>query len=44
VDGPMLRHGLQEMAGTKITIPRQRTSQPEPSRLAERYGLFLAAS
>jgi putative restriction endonuclease len=43
-DGPMLRHGLQEMAGTRLSIPRQRAAQPEPERLEHRYEQFLAAS
>ena len=43
VDGPMLRHGLQEMAGTEIAIPRARDAQPDPDRLQERYTEFLAA-
>lgn len=43
VDGPMLRHGLQEMAGSRITIPRAAHSRPDPERLEERYDEFRAA-
>jgi putative restriction endonuclease len=44
VDGPMLRYGLQEMAGSRLTIPRERNAQPDPERLEERYSEFQAAS
>jgi len=44
VDGPMLRHGLQEMHGTTITVPRNRASKPDPDRLELRYATFLRAS
>jgi putative restriction endonuclease len=37
IDGPMLRHGLQEMHGSTILLPRLRTDQPDPERLRERY-------
>jgi len=43
-DGPMLLHGLQEMAGTRINLPNQRSAQPEPRRLEYRYEQFRAAS
>jgi putative restriction endonuclease len=43
IDGPMLRHGLQEMAGLRLTTPRERALQPDPSRLEERYAEFRAA-
>lgn len=44
VDGPMLKHGLQEMDGTLITVPRARPSRPDPERLEVRYGEFRQAS
>jgi putative restriction endonuclease len=44
VDGPMLRHGIQEMAGVRLTIPRAAAAQPNPMALDERYQLFLAGS
>jgi putative restriction endonuclease len=43
-DGPMLRHGLQELAGTVLTIPRQRAAKPDPLRLEIRYDEFRRAS
>jgi putative restriction endonuclease len=43
-DGPMLRHGLQEMAGVQLLVPRERTAQPDPERLELRYEQFRAAS
>lgn len=43
VDGPMLRHGLQEMNGARIIVPRARGAQPDKKGLEERYQLFRAA-
>jgi putative restriction endonuclease len=43
VDGPMLRHGLQEMHGIPITVPARRAERPDRDRLAARYELFLAS-
>ena len=44
VDGPMLRHGIQEMDGRRLAVPRNPHAQPDRDRLAERYDLFRAAS
>lgn len=44
VDGPMLKHGLQEMHGTKISVPGSHAAKPDPDRLHMRYEQFLAAS
>ena len=43
-DGPMLLHGLQEMAGVSLTLPKTRSARPDPTRLEERYELFRRAS
>jgi len=43
VDGPMLRHGLQEMHDRSIVVPRARDAQPDKTRLEERYEAFRAA-
>jgi putative restriction endonuclease len=43
IDGPMLRHGLQEMHGSAIYLPRHRRDHPDPSRLEERFAQFRAA-
>jgi len=42
IDGPMLRHGLQEMAGVRIAAPQSMQSKPDPERLEERYTEFRA--
>lgn len=44
VDGPMLRHGLQEMHGVKLHVPRRAEHQPNPESLAQRYEKFRAYS
>ena len=42
-DGPMLRHGLQEMHGVRITLPRARRQQPDRANLDERFRTFRRA-
>jgi putative restriction endonuclease len=42
-DGPMLKHGLQEMRGRKLTVPRSSNAQPDPARLEIKYETFSAA-
>ncbi len=42
IDGPMLRHGLQEMNGLLLTVPSARRSQPDRLRLQQRYAQFRA--
>jgi putative restriction endonuclease len=44
IDGPMLRHGLQEMHGSTIFLPRSRRDHPDPTRLDERYEQFRRAA
>lgn len=43
-DGPMLRHGLQEMNGRRLELPRRRSDWPDRDRLAARFKAFSAAS
>jgi putative restriction endonuclease len=44
VDGPMLRHGLQEMHDRRLMkLPRSRAAHPDPARLESRYAEFLEA-
>ncbi len=43
-DGPMLRHGLQELDLSRITLPTRRADYPDRDRLAQRFGAFMAAS
>jgi putative restriction endonuclease len=42
-DGPMLMHGLKEMHGKEIRVPRERTLHPDPARLEWRYKRFREA-
>lgn len=42
-DGPMLKHGLQEVAGTRLILPRSREHRPNADFLAERFDRFRAA-
>ncbi len=44
VDGPMLRHGLQEMHGQRLTLPARPADRPDTERLALRYEQFLAST
>lgn len=44
VDGPMLKHGLQEFHGSKLRVlPRLARDQPDSERLDERFARFKAA-
>ena len=44
IDGPMLRHGLQEHHGRPLMkLPSSRRERPDTDRLMERYELFRAA-
>lgn len=43
IDGPMLRHGLQELAGALIAVPRPSRLQPDRAALRIRYERFLTA-
>jgi putative restriction endonuclease len=42
-DGPMLKHGLQEMAGYQLVLPRSVDLHPNRDFLAERFERFEAA-
>lgn len=44
IDGPMLRHGLQEMQGRALLVPRPRRQRPDRERLARRYEQFTRAA
>lgn len=44
VDGPMLRHGLQEMDGVALSLPRRKVDCPNKEAIEQRYEQFLAAS
>jgi putative restriction endonuclease len=43
VDGPMLKHGIQEMDKRPLTLPSRRTDRPDRERLASRFESFLAS-
>jgi putative restriction endonuclease len=43
VDGPMLKHGIQEMDQRALTVPAKRAERPDRDRLALRYKTFLAS-
>lgn len=43
IDGPMLKHGLQEMNGRPLTLPLHRADHPNPAAIEERYEHFRAA-
>jgi putative restriction endonuclease len=43
VDGPMLKHGIQEMDKRPLTLPQRRTDRPDRERLASRFASFLAS-
>ena len=40
IDGPMLRHGLQEMHGRSIVLPRHADQRPAEAFVEQRYELF----
>jgi len=43
IDGPMLKHGIQEMHGRKLILPRSKADQPNKINVAQRYDEFKAA-
>lgn len=40
IDAPMLKHGLQEMHGVRVLVPRGRAAWPDRQALEERYEAF----
>lgn len=42
VDGPMLKHGIQDMQGTALTLPRREADWPSRDALARRFEEFAA--
>jgi len=42
VDGPMLRHGIQEMHGRVISLPQRAADRPDRDRLAWRWEQFAS--
>lgn len=43
IDGPMLKHGLQEIAGLRLCAPHSERQRPRREFLEERYELFRRA-
>ena len=43
-DGPMLRHGLQELELAKLELPRRPKDHPDPECLRHHWEIFQAAS
>jgi putative restriction endonuclease len=44
VDGPMLRHGLQELNGAPLQLPPRPNHHPDRDLLAARYSSFASSS
>lgn len=40
IDGPMLKHGIQEMHDNKLILPRSKMQHPNKEWLEERYTVF----
>ena len=43
-DGPMLRHGLQEINDRRIIVPRSTHERPDPERLERRFTSFAESA
>jgi putative restriction endonuclease len=43
-DGPMLQHGLKELHGAGMVLPRDKQSWPDKDALDDRYQRFKLAS
>jgi putative restriction endonuclease len=43
VDGPMLKHGLQEMDQRELWVPMRTREEPDKERLAARFEAFTRA-
>jgi putative restriction endonuclease len=41
VDGPMLKHGIQEMNGVSLHLPKAKKEMPNPEFLEIQYKKFL---
>jgi len=41
VDGPMLRHGIQDMHGLSISVPKRFSERPSPELLSTRFADFI---
>jgi putative restriction endonuclease len=41
-DGPVLQHGLKDLNGNRITLPRESRNWPDKDALRQRFGIFLS--
>lgn len=44
IDGPMLQHGLKDISGRRISVPRSTTKRPNAERLEWKYERFRRRS
>lgn len=44
IDGPMLQHGIKEMHGRTIILPKSKNSRPSVERLEQRFDRFLGSN
>ena len=44
VDGPMLKHGLQEVHGWRLELPKRAADRPDQQLLAARHAAFSLTS
>ena len=44
IDGPMLKHGIQELHNNNLYLPSKKNSQPDKGYLEERYDKFNRAA
>jgi putative restriction endonuclease len=42
-DGPMLKHGIQELNGSTLILPRKPADKPDQDRLSQRFEAFRGA-
>ncbi len=43
-DGPMLKHGIQEMHGISLIVPSRKSDKPHPEALEERFEEFIKSA
>jgi len=42
-DGPMLKHGIQELNGSRLILPKKKNNKPDQDRLSQRFEVFRVA-
>ena len=43
VDGPMLKHGIQDVHGWRLELPKRSADRPDQHLLAQRWSAFSSA-